>query len=107
MRAGLPAGALLSLLVCGCAASRPGAGDDAQAMGEALADLRRAKQEMVVPRAGSDCQAVCRLAELICEASERICAIARRHGSDQAYGERCRGAEGDCRAARRDCEGCQ
>ena len=85
---------------------QPGPADEKE-MQEALEALQQAKSELVVPRAHSDCQAVCRISLLICEASERVCGIAARHPKEQSFGERCRGAEQECQAAQHECDGCQ
>ena len=80
---------------------------DAQDLKDADEALQKANAGLVVPRAHSDCQAVCKIADLICAASERICAIAARHSRDPAYVDRCRSAERDCGSAQADCDHCQ
>lgn len=52
------------------------------------------------------CSEVCGLTDLLCAASERICAIAARRPEPE-YGLRCQAVADQCRAARPDCEGCR
>jgi hypothetical protein len=80
---------------------------DAQELREALAELQEHKNALVMPRAESSCQPMCRLGELICRASERLCAVAARHPGDPTYAKHCRSAETDCREAQGDCDRCQ
>ena len=79
--------------------------DDGQ-MRKALEDLKERKAALVAPRAHSDCRAICQLADLVCEASERICVIASRHSGDTACADHCRGARGDCESAQHECDQC-
>lgn len=107
---------VLSLVLAGCAAQKapaskvtqpgPTAEEDAAAMQQAVEQLDKAKSDSVVPRAHNDCQAVCKLTDLICEAADKICSIAERHAGDQAYTGKCTSADGDCKSAKANCETC-
>ncbi len=76
-------------------------------MRAAVEELQAQKAAIVVPRANSDCLTECRIGELICAASDRICQIASRHTGERAYLRRCRDSEQDCHDARADCDRCQ
>lgn len=109
------AGLTVAVLLGGCAATGrsskasadegPQPGDEA-AMEQALSELQQQKNAATVPKAHNDCQAVCKIADLICEATDRICTIAGRHRGNDAYLKKCRGADADCKAANVDCERC-
>lgn len=100
----------LALLLAGCAVSQtreeapPGARDE---LAGAVHELEARKAALAGLRRVGDCAEVCRLSELVCVASERICAIARRHEDDPRYARTCASASTDCAAAREQCRSCR
>jgi hypothetical protein len=92
-----PLALLLLLLGATCAAPR------ALTHGELWRELRAL--EMRLPAAVT-CPETCRIAEAICEAATKICAIAAERPDDPDLAERCRAARASCEDARDRCRRC-
>jgi len=105
MTARLPLIALLCLLA-GCAhvpPPRPPGLTDPE-FSQALAEVARCR---TLRASRIACPEVCQLADLVCEASQHVCEIAKRHEGDSDYEDPCRSSQGECRDARGECERCK
>jgi hypothetical protein len=73
----------------------------------AIAEWQEARGQLAARRGAGDCSEVCRLAALICRASERICVIAGRHPGEASYAGACTAARADCEEGRGECSRCR
>jgi len=101
--------ATLSLLtLAGCALSPPPQQSLEQEpeFERVVRELEHHKATLANHRGANDCPEVCRLGELICTASGRICLIASRHEREERFARRCQNSQKDCAAARGLCAEC-
>jgi hypothetical protein len=100
---------LLSLLLTACgSALRPAkVGDEDADMTRALHDLDLHRAELRKVASMQDCGRTCGLAELVCEAAGRVCAISARHPERSDFSPRCQQAQAACAEAKGTCEGCK